>query len=158
MRKGIKYLIGVGFLLYGVLQAVIHGPMLWDILVTLYKERQLIPLFESADQLFYYVCCGVEVIQTLLMIICAVMCICISLRRKNWKYVLWSGLFELSARVITCIYAVYLQTFNVHFFLTVLKFSIIPLCIIGFALYSRKHERSYEPLPILPARWRGQAA
>ncbi len=160
MRKRIKYLISVGFLLYGVLQAVIHGTMLWDILMTLLTAGDVI--IKSSDLLFYYVSCGFEIMQAVFMMICAVMYICISLRKKNWKYILRSGLLELSARVLTCIYALYMQmtlhaqTFNVQFLLNVLKFAIIPLCIIGFALYSRKHESSYEPLPILPARWRGK--
>lgn len=160
MRKGIKYLISVGFLLYGVYKAVIYGIMLCYVLMTLFTA--LGSIIKSGYLLSVIFAFGLVIMLTLLMIISAVMHICISLKRKNWKYILKSGLLELSAYVLICISTLYMQIsqhnlgFNVEYYQRVLKFAIIPLCIVGFALYSRKHENSYEPLPILLARWRGQ--
>ncbi len=157
MRKGIKYLISVCFLLYGVYLAVGTGNAIWASFTAMYKVRQLVALSESADKLYYYISGAYEIIQFLPLLICAVMCICISSRKKNWKYILWSGSLGLSTYVLACIDPLYLMRFNLYYLQDMPKFAIILLCIIGFALYSKKHENSYEPLSILPARWRGQA-
>ena len=138
-HKG-KYAIGIGFLIVGIYYGY-HA--LSELLTCLLMLAQLsdslaatLPFIRFHGWLAYW---G-EIVQMLLVLVSAAMCVRISIRSVSWRYILWCGIIGVSAYLLSALYAVSIQAMNIDLIFTLIKYSAVPILVIGFALFCRKNQ------------------
>lgn len=148
MKHAGKYAIGICFLIVGIYQGYL------SISVLLTRLSMFSQISDSLNATFPFmrfhgwIAYWGEIIQMLIIFVFAAMCISISIRRANWLYILWCGIIGVSAYLLSALYATSIHAMNIDLLFSLIKYSVIPILIIGFALFCRKHQEIEHYYPI----------